>query len=76
MVKVRIIYPLGSWYAREKALLVADALRAPGVEVEVEGSPDTDEIYIIGPNWVTADLTRASALLQRHILANGGGSGG
>ncbi len=64
-VVVRIRYPK---ILRDRASKVATAFQDPKVKVElVEDS--VDEIIIEGPVFATADLTKATALLRRYLLA-------
>jgi hypothetical protein len=63
--KVRIRYPE---ILRERAVKLAKVFNHPDIMVEL-AEDDIDEIVIEGPNFATADLTRATALLRRYLLA-------
>lgn len=64
-VVVRVRYPR---FLKDRAVALAELLRAPGVRVELVEDV-VDEIIIEGPTFATRDPTVATALLHRHLLA-------
>ena len=66
-VTVRIVYP--SSY-RLKAYSTAMLFAHKRVRIEFKVDDSIDDIIIIGPNWVTSDPTRATALARISMLDN------
>lgn len=64
-VKVRIRYPR---LLAERARAVATIFEGDGIEVELV-EDGVEEIVVEGPMFATADITRATALLRRYLLA-------
>ncbi|MCE4624629.1 MAG: hypothetical protein F7C35_02025 [Desulfurococcales archaeon] len=64
-VKVRIRYPR---ILEERARAVATIFRGDGIEVELV-EDGVEEIVVEGPMFATADITRATALLRRYLIA-------
>lgn len=55
--------------AEKLASSIAKMFEGPDVEVLLERAGDVESVVIIGPMFATTDVTKATALLRRYLLA-------